>query len=79
MTHSPLGKALGKQKNGKHGEKQADALKSLESRGKESRSIENFISARMLNTEIINKPKNRKKKINKMTKNNTLQRMQTYI
>lgn len=41
----------------KHGEKQVEALKSLECSGKES-SIKNFISERMLNPEIMNELEN---------------------
>ena len=55
FAYSPLGKAFEKQiKTIKdQGQKQVDALKSLESSDKQLPSVKNFISKERLNSEII--------------------------
>ena len=56
FTYSPLGKAFEKQTRTTEdqGEKQVNALKSLESSDKQLPSIRDFISKERLNSEIVN-------------------------
>ena len=55
FTYSQLGKALENQTQGveEHGKRQVWALKSLGSPGKESPSINSFISEKIVNLEIM--------------------------
>ena len=67
---SPLKKALEKSTEmiEKHGEKQVQTLKSLESLSKESPSIKTFISEKMIHPEIMNELENIRKQKQKIDK-----------